>query len=62
MIDIQTYFTSTHSFYTAKQLKAHKSLEAYKYFEADFVRSINFVKKLDKFIAIGKVSLKNFCI
>lgn len=37
IIDIVSYYTCTHSFYTADQVKAFKSIEAYKFYESDFI-------------------------
>ena len=36
-MDIVAYLILTHSFYTKDQMKAYKSLEAYKYFTSGFV-------------------------
>lgn len=36
---IFSYLVLTHSFYTNEQVKAYKSLSAYKYFEAGFVQN-----------------------
>jgi hypothetical protein len=54
-MDIVSYLVLT-SFYTKEQIKAHKSLNAYKFFEAGFVTQCG-VKKADEiYVAIGKVN------
>ncbi|KAI4455229.1 atp-dependent dna helicase [Holotrichia oblita] len=40
MIDLMYYLILTHSFYNGKQLKAYKSLQAYKYYEAGYVQQV----------------------
>lgn len=40
LMDIVAYLVLTHSFYTNDQMRAYKSLEAYKYFEAGFVEKV----------------------
>nr|CAI5819621.1 unnamed protein product [Callosobruchus analis] len=43
-MDIIAYLVFTSSFYTSQQMKAYKSLQAYKYFEAGFVHKCGAIK------------------
>lgn len=56
--DVSYYLTEKTSYYTGKQFKAHKSLEAYKFFEAGRVHNV--VAKLlpEKTIILAEVSNK----
>lgn len=53
--DIVSYFLFTHSFYTGDQLKSYKSLQAYKYVKAKFIRNILMFKIDDSFVVVGQV-------
>lgn len=55
-IDIISYVVLTHSYYTNEQLRAYKSLAAYKYFEAGFVEKVGFQNIDDLVLLLGKVS------
>ncbi|KAL7298198.1 hypothetical protein TKK_0009193 [Trichogramma kaykai] len=44
LVDIMTYFVLTHNVFSAKQIKAYNSLEAYKYYTSGFVHSVKHVK------------------
>lgn len=55
-MDIVTYIVLTHSFYTNEQMRAYKSLEAYKYFEAGFVEKVGFKNINNLVLLVGKVS------
>lgn len=56
--DIVNYLLFTKSRFTKEQLKAYKSLEAYQYFVAGWVRSIHVGNVTEKTVVlIGKVSL-----
>ncbi|KAJ8957307.1 hypothetical protein NQ317_010645 [Molorchus minor] len=57
IIDMVNYLIFTHSFYTGQQLKplkAYKSLQAYKYYEAGFVKEV-LAKKVHEnaFVVVG---------
>lgn len=56
MIDLTDYLIFTHSFYTKQQLKAHKSLQAFKLYEAGAVLQIQ-AKKMNHqaFVVLSKV-------
>jgi hypothetical protein len=55
--DIYSYLINRDSAYTGQSLKAYKSLEAYKYFVAGFVKEAHCTKTTaNKFLLIGKVS------
>lgn len=56
-MDMVNYLILTHSFYTGQQLKAYKSLQAYKYYEAGFVQDV-MAKRMNEnyFVIVGKVS------
>lgn len=56
MMDLVNYLILTHSFYTGLQLKAYKSLQAYKHAESGSVQGI-FAKQIndEAFVVIGKV-------
>lgn len=43
-MDIVSYLVLTHSFYTGDQLKAYKSLTAFKYFEAGHVGHLGIIR------------------
>lgn len=47
--DVVNYLTNSTSYYTRKQAKAYKSLDAYKFFEANYVHDI-----LVKYILLAK--------
>lgn len=57
IMDMVNYLILTHSFYTGEQLKAYKSLKAYKYYEAGFVVEV-LAKRMNEnaFVVVGKVS------
>lgn len=57
MMDLVNYLILSHSFYTGKQLKAYKGLNAYKYYESGLVQEVK-VKRMttEAFVVIGKVS------
>lgn len=55
-MDIVAYLVLTHSFYTKDEMKAYKSLQSFKYFEAGFVRQIGCKEVGDYVIVVGKVS------
>ncbi|XP_050505806.1 uncharacterized protein LOC126884063 [Diabrotica virgifera virgifera] len=54
-MDILTYIVFTHSFYTHEQMRAYKSLAAYKYFKSGFVEKVGFKVINDLVLLIGKV-------
>ena len=59
-MDLVNYLILTHSFYTDnKQLKAYKSLEAYKFMEAGFVQALKFKKIEGYYVVVGDVSFCN---
>lgn len=55
-VDIISYVVLTHSFYTNEQMRAYKSLAAYKYFEAGFVAKVGFLNINNLVLLVGKVS------
>ncbi|KAJ8965333.1 hypothetical protein NQ317_012081 [Molorchus minor] len=57
IMDMVNYLILTNSFYTGQQLKAYKSLNAYKYYEAGFVKEV-LAKKVHEnaFVVVGKGS------
>lgn len=54
--DIFSYLVLTHSFYTLDQMKAHKSLDAHKYFSAGFVLKAGTKFVNENYVLVGKVS------
>ena len=58
-MDLVNYLILTHSFYTGKQLKAYKSLEAYRFVEAEFVQDLKFKKIEGYYVVVGDVSFCN---
>ncbi|KAJ8975117.1 hypothetical protein NQ317_003598 [Molorchus minor] len=57
-MDMVNYLILTHNFYTGQQLKAYKSLQAYKYYEAGFVKVL--AKKVhENAFVVGKGSQKS---
>ena len=61
-MDIITYLVLTHSYYTKEQMKAYKSLTAYKYFESGFVEKVG-IKKFENYILlVGKVSIQVYFV
>ena len=54
--DLGSYLVLQTSFLTAKQFKAHKSLESYNQFVCGWVKEVNTWKKFGKFIITGRVS------
>ncbi|KAJ8979838.1 hypothetical protein NQ317_007603 [Molorchus minor] len=54
-MDMVNYLILTHSFYTGQQLKAYKSLQVYKYYEARFVKEV-LAKKVHEnaFVVVDK--------
>lgn len=55
-MDIVNYFVITHSMYTGDQLKAIKSLDAYKFYKAGFVCNFLAFKIGENFVFKAKVS------
>lgn len=55
-MDIVSYLLLTHSFYTQQQMKAYKSLEAYKYFSSGFVLKAGTKIVNNFYVLLGKVS------
>lgn len=57
LMDLVNYLILSSSFYTGQQLKAYKSLQAYKHYESGAVLTI-LAKQInaDAFVIIGKVS------
>lgn len=56
LLDISAYFVHSHNPYcTDQQLKAFKSLQAYKYYDAGFIENMNCVKVDDNFIVLAEV-------
>lgn len=55
-MDIVSYLVLTHSFYTKEQMKAYKSLTAYKYFDAGFVDKVGCKNMENLVLLVGKVS------
>lgn len=55
-VDIVSYFIFTHSFYTTDQLKAYKSLEAFRFYESGFVVKLLCKKVNDVYLVFGEVS------
>lgn len=60
-MDIVSYLVLTTSFYTKQQMKAYKSLAAYKYFEVGFVTECGVAKIKDYCVVIGKVNITFIC-
>lgn len=60
-MDIVAYLVLTTSFYTKQQMKAFKSLQAYKYFDAGFVRICGTLKINNHIVARGNVSYRVVC-
>lgn len=56
MIDLHSYLLFTHSFYSKQELKAFKSLQAFKFFNAGFIQKIKLKKIDDKYVVLGEVS------
>lgn len=54
-MDIVSYLVLTHSYYTKEQMKAFKSLQAYKFFEGGFVIKVGTKLVNDLYILVGKV-------
>nr|CAI5827397.1 unnamed protein product [Callosobruchus analis] len=52
-MDIIAYLVFTSSFYTSQQMKAYKSLQAYKYFEAGFVHKCGAIK-INNFMVVSQ--------
>ena len=57
--DLVNYLILTHIFYTGKQVKAYKSLEAYKFVEAGFVQALKFKEIEEYYVVVGDVSFCN---
>lgn len=53
--DLWAYFLHSKSYYSGDQLASYKSLEAYKYVEAKFIRNLIAFKIGDFFVALGQV-------
>ena len=60
--DIVSYLFLQTSFITAKQFKAHKSLEAYNQFVNGWVKDVRAHDVGDKSVVVGRVSTSNFQI
>ena len=56
-MDLVNYLILTHSFYTGKQLKAYKTLEAYRFVESGFFQALKFKKIDEYYLVVGDVSL-----
>ncbi|XP_074039917.1 uncharacterized protein isoform X1 [Leptinotarsa decemlineata] len=54
-MEIICYLVLTHSFYTKEQMRAYKSLNAFKYFEAGFVENVGFQLINDYVLIAGTV-------
>ena len=54
--DLVSYLVLQTSFLTAKQFKAHKSLEAYNQFVSGWVKEVKVWKKCGNFLITGRVS------
>ncbi|KAJ8911112.1 hypothetical protein NQ315_003374 [Exocentrus adspersus] len=56
IMDMVNYLILSRSFYTGQQMKAYKSLQAYKFYEAGFVQDV-FGEKINEnaCVVIGKV-------
>lgn len=54
--DIYTYLIDRSSVYTRKTLKTFKSLAAFKYFEAGWVKDVKLLKRNEYFLVKAKVS------
>lgn len=61
-IDLISYLVLTHSYYTKEQLKAYKSLSAYKFFEAGFIEDCGSKVINNNIVVVGKVSYLNTCM
>ena len=57
-MDLVNYLILKHKFYTGEQLKAYKSLQAYKFVEAGFCQALKFKKIEGYYVVVGEVS---FC-
>lgn len=57
-MDIISYLVLSHSFYTSEQMKAYKSLQAYKYFESGFVLKVGTTVVNNVFVLVGKVGFQ----
>ncbi|XP_051158523.1 uncharacterized protein LOC127279907 [Leptopilina boulardi] len=55
VVDLYRYLLSTRSCYTEDEVKAFKSLEAFKFLVAGFVQKILFIKINDKYVVRGEV-------
>lgn len=53
--DIYTYLVLSHKLYSNEQMKAYKSLDAHKYFESGFVKTLNTTKHEEHFLIRGEV-------
>ncbi|KAJ8951191.1 hypothetical protein NQ314_007705 [Rhamnusium bicolor] len=56
IINMVNYLVLTHSFYIGQQLKAYKTLQAYKFYEAGFVQVSARKINANAFIVMGKVN------
>lgn len=64
-MDIVAYLVLTTSYYTQQQMKAFKSLNAFKYFDAGFVSGCGALKLNKMVVVVGKVKpilLSTLCI
>lgn len=55
ILDVALYFTSTYNVYTGEQIKAYKSLESYKYYDAGFVLKVEYQIIGGNFVIVGQV-------
>ena len=58
--EIIIYFASTNSFWTGEQVRAYKSLEAYKFVEKGWVVNIDCAEINDNFLLLGEVTIEIF--
>lgn len=61
-MDVVSYLVLTHSSYTKEPMKAFKSLQSFKYFEAGFVTKVGTKLVKDFYILLGKVCHSNKCL
>ena len=58
--EIIIYFAVTNSFWTGEQVRAYKSLEAYKFVKKGWVVNIDCAEINDNFLVLGEVTIKIF--